>query len=47
MDREPIGMLQGMKVKRNEILEQKASERVTLRQKARVIGLDAMNVHRA
>ncbi len=49
MDSEPIGKLQGMeKEKRNAILRTiKASEGVTLRQIARVTGLNAMNVHRA
>ena len=49
MDDEPIGKLQGMeKEKRNAILRTiKASEGVTLRQIARVTGLNAMNVQRA
>ena len=49
MDGEPIGKLQGMeKEKRNAILRTiKASEGVTLRQIARVTGLNAMNVQRA
>ncbi|MDD3023782.1 MAG: transposase [Syntrophomonadaceae bacterium] len=49
MDGEPIGKLQGMeKEKRNAILRTiKSSEGVTLRQIARVTGLNAMNVQRA
>ena len=49
MDGEPIGKLQGMeKEKRNAILGKiKSSEGVTLRQIARVTGLNAMHVQRA
>jgi len=49
MDGEPIGKLQSLeKEKRNAILRTiKASEGVTLRQIARVTGLNAMNVQRA
>jgi len=49
MDGEPIGMLQGMeKEKRNAILRTiKEGEEVSLRQIARVTGLNAMNVQRA
>jgi len=49
MKGEPIGRLQGMeKEKRNAILRAiKSSEGVTLRQIARVTGLNAMNVQRA
>ncbi len=49
MDGEPIGMLQGMeREKRNAILRTiKEGEGVSLRQIARVTGLNAMNVQRA
>ncbi|MEQ8176045.1 MAG: transposase [Syntrophomonadaceae bacterium] len=49
MDGEPIGKFQGMeKKKRNAILRTiKSSEGVTLRQIARVTGLNTMNIYRA